>query len=70
MSNIENGRKLVQRFMEENLIKAADLAALYGKTRIWVDRAVRGYDSGPAVNNFLLEVIRDYKLRESEEEVS
>ncbi|WP_368251363.1 hypothetical protein [Enterococcus sp. 2201sp1_2201st1_B8_2201SCRN_220225] len=66
MSDIDNGRKLVQQFMTENKVYPADLAAAYGKTRSWVDRAVRGVDSGPAVNTFLLQVIRDYKLRGSE----
>lgn len=63
MSNIENGRGLVQRFVEVNKVSIQDLASTYGKSRIWVQRALNGSDRGPAVNNFILEIIRDFKIR-------
>lgn len=63
MSNIENGRKHVLTFMKDNKISEQDLATAYGKSRVWVQRALKGYDSGPAVNSFILELIRDYRIR-------
>ncbi|MDT1957981.1 hypothetical protein [Carnobacterium divergens] len=63
MSNIENGRKHVLAFLKENKISEQDLATAYGKSRVWVQRALKGYDSGPAVNSFILELIRDYRIR-------
>ncbi|MDW5524650.1 hypothetical protein [Carnobacterium maltaromaticum] len=67
MSNIENGRKLVQTFMKSNKISEQDLATAYGKSRVWVARALKGSDSGPAVNSFILELIRDYRIRGEKE---
>lgn len=69
MAEIEQGRKLVQKFMETNKVSEQDLASAYGKSRTWVQRAVRGYDNGAAVNLFILTIIRDYKLREEKQEV-
>ncbi|MGY3767089.1 hypothetical protein ACWOAH_11230 [Vagococcus vulneris] len=68
MSEIENGRKLVQDFMETNKISEQDLASAYGKSRVWVQRALKGSDKGPAVNLFILTIIRDYRLREKKQE--
>ena len=64
MSEIDNGRELVRKFMEENKVSEQDLASAYGKSRVWVQRALKGKDKGPAVNLFILTIIRDYKLRE------
>lgn len=69
MAEIEQGRKLVQDFMKLNQVSEQDLASAYGKSRVWVQRAVKGYDKGAAVNLFILTIIRDYKLRESKKEV-
>lgn len=69
MAEIDKGRELVLKFMEENKISELDLASMYGKSRTWVQRALRGYSEGPAVNLFLLTIIRDYKLREEKQEV-
>lgn len=70
MSNIENGRKLVQSFMKKNKISEHDLATAYGKSRVWVQRALNGSDTGPAVNSFILELIRDYRIRAEKIEVN
>ncbi|EPH99652.1 hypothetical protein D920_01209 [Enterococcus faecalis 13-SD-W-01] len=63
MSNIENGREAIKEFMEANGISERDLATAYGKSRSWVQRVLNGKDKGPAVNAFILEVIRDHKIR-------
>lgn len=68
MSDIDVGRGLVKEFIKVNKLSETDLATAYGKSRVWVQRAVNGSDKGPAVNLFLLTVIRDYKLREVKEE--
>ncbi|EIA21382.1 hypothetical protein [Listeria fleischmannii] len=64
MSNIENGRNLIKDFMKENQVSVHDLASAYGKSRVWVQQSLDGYNTGKAVNLFILEVIRDYKIRE------
>lgn len=69
MSEIDNGRALIKEFMKKNSVSEPDLAAAYGKTRIWVQRALNGKDKGRAVNIFILTVIRDYRLREEKQEV-
>lgn len=66
MSNISNGRELVLRFVKENNISEQDLATTYGKSRVHVQRILKGMDSGPAANKFILELIRDFKIRESD----
>lgn len=63
MSNINNGKKVVLDFMKSNKISDQDLATAYGKSRIWVSQALKGSATGPAVNSFVLELIRDYKIR-------
>lgn len=69
MSEIDNGRELIKEFMAKNKVSEPDLAAAYGKSRIWIQRALNGKDKGPAVNMFILTVIRDYRLREEKQEV-
>lgn len=63
MSNIENGREAVKSFMKENDISERDLATAYGRSRTWIQRVLSGKDKGPAVNAFILEIIRDHKIR-------
>ena len=63
MSNIENGREAVKAFMKENNLSERDLATAYGRSRTWVQRVLSGKDKGPAVNAFILEIIRDHKIR-------
>ena len=63
MSNIDNGREAIKEFMKANDISEYDLAAAYGKSRTWIQRVLNGKDKGPAVNAFILEVIRDHKIR-------
>lgn len=69
MAEIDKGRELVLKFMEDNKISELDLASMYGKSRTWVQQALRGYKEGPAINLFILTIIRDYKLREEKQEV-
>lgn len=68
MAEIENGRALVKDFMDKNNISEQDLASAYGKSRVWVQRALNGKDKGPAVNLFILTIIRDYRLREKKKQ--
>ncbi|MFS0967931.1 hypothetical protein ACFC3P_02240 [Enterococcus thailandicus] len=63
MSNIDNGREAIKTFMKANNISEYDLATAYGKSRVWIQRVLNGKDKGPAVNAFVLEVIRDHKIR-------
>ncbi|MGG5343996.1 hypothetical protein [Enterococcus sp. AZ192] len=63
MSNIENGREAVKSFMKKNNVSERDLATAYGRSRTWVQRVLAGKDKGPAVNAFILEIIRDHKIR-------
>lgn len=63
MSNINRGREAIRLFMEKNNISERDLATAYGKSRTWIQRVLSGKDKGPAVNAFILEVIRDHKIR-------
>ncbi|ARV03992.1 hypothetical protein DBN64_13865 [Enterococcus faecalis] len=63
MSNINSGREAIRLFMEKNNISERDLATAYGKSRTWIQRVLSGKDKGPAVNAFILEVIRDHKIR-------
>lgn len=63
LSGIENGRNLIKEFMKQKDISVNDLASAYGKTRVWVQQSLDGYNKGRAVNLFILEVIRDYKIR-------
>ncbi len=63
MSNINSGREAIRLFMEKNNISERDLATSYGKSRTWIQRVLSGKDKGPAVNAFILEVIRDHKIR-------
>lgn len=63
MSNINSGREAIRSFMEKNNISERDFATAYGKSRTWIQRVLSGKDKGPAVNAFILEVIRDHKIR-------
>lgn len=63
MSNINSGREAIRLFMEKNNISERDLATAYGKSRTWIQRVLSGKDKGPAINAFILEVIRDHKIR-------
>lgn len=63
MSNINSGREAIRSFMEKNNISERDLATAYGKSRTWIQRVLSGKDKVPAVNAFILEVIRDHKIR-------
>lgn len=56
------GRKLVQKYMEENSIKATDLAKMYGMTKQEVSDYISGRKNNPASNKFILKVIRDFKV--------
>ncbi|MBC2196276.1 hypothetical protein [Listeria booriae] len=67
MSGIDSGRKLVVSFIEKNNIAHQDLATAYGKERVFVTNALSGKLKGASVNLFILEVIRDYKLRDEKE---
>lgn len=54
----------MKKFIKDNNISEPDLATAYGKSRVWVQRALNGQDKGPAVNSFILTLIRDYRIRE------
>ncbi|EAG8700774.1 hypothetical protein CHT76_08680 [Listeria monocytogenes] len=67
MSNINNGRDVVLSFLEKNNITHNDLATAYGKKRSLVTNILNGNVTGTAANLFILELIRDYKIRDEQE---
>lgn len=67
MSNLDNGRKAIKAYMKNNDISEQTLATAYGVSRIWIQRILRGSETGRAANSLVLEIIRDFKIRENEE---
>ncbi|MBC1548832.1 hypothetical protein HCJ28_02615 [Listeria sp. FSL L7-1434] len=63
MSNIDIGRDLIMGFLEKNNITHQDLATAYGKDRVFVTNVLNGKVTGTSANLFILELIRDYKIR-------
>ena len=56
------GRELVKKFLQENDIKSTDLAKMYGMTKQAVSDYLSGRKTNPAANQFILKVIRDFKI--------
>lgn len=56
------GRELVKNFLQENDIKSTDLAKMYGMTKQEVSDYLSGRKTNPAANQFILKVIRDFKI--------
>ena len=56
------GRELVKKFLQENDIKSTDLAKMYGMTKQEVSDYLSGRKTNPAANQFILKVIRDFKI--------
>lgn len=56
------GRELVKHFLQSNDIKANDLAKMYGMTKQEVSDYLSGRKKNPASNQFILKVIRDFKI--------
>ena len=56
------GRELVKQFLQQNGIKATDLAKMYGMTKQEVSNYLSGSKTNPASNQFVLKVIRDFKI--------
>lgn len=67
LSNINNGREVVLDFLEKNNITHQDLATAYGKKRSLVTNILNGSVTGTSANLFILELIRDYKIRGAKE---
>lgn len=43
-----------------------DLATAYGYTRVRMQQIIDGHWSGPKANKTILEIIRDYRIRQEE----
>lgn len=56
------GRELVKQFLQQNGIKTTDLAKMYGMTKQEVSDYLSGRKVNPASNQFVLKVIRDFKI--------
>lgn len=56
------GRELVKKFLNDNKIKITDLAKMYGMTKQDVADYLSGRKTNPASNQFILKVIRDFKI--------
>ncbi len=63
MSNLDNGREAIKKFMKSNGIAMEDLATAYGKSRVRMQQIIDGHWSGPEANKTILEIIRDYRIR-------
>ena len=56
------GRELVKKYLNDNKIKTTDLAKMYGMTKQDVADYLSGRKTTPASNQFILKVIRDFKI--------
>lgn len=56
------GRELVKAFLQKNDIRSSDLAKMYGMTKQEVSDYLSGRKQNPAGNQFILKVIRDFKI--------
>lgn len=56
------GRELVKNYLKDNDIKSTDLAKMYGLTKQEVSDYLSGRKKNPASNQFILKVIRDFKI--------
>jgi predicted transcriptional regulator len=56
------GRKLVKKYLANNHIKTTDLAKMYGMTKQEVSNYLSGSKTNPKANQFILKVIRDFKI--------
>lgn len=62
MPTTKPGRSLVRQYLKNNGIKNADLAKMYGMTKQEVSDYLSGRKTNPASNQFILKVIRDFKI--------
>lgn len=62
MPSTAPGRDLVRKYLKENDIKSTDLAKMYGMTKQEVSDYLSGRKINPAGNQFILKVIRDFKI--------
>ena len=56
------GRELVKKYLNDNKITTTDLAKMYGMTKQDVADYLSGRKTTPASNQFILKVIRDFKI--------
>ena len=56
------GRELVKKYLNNNKITTTDLAKMYGMTKQDVADYLSGRKTTPASNQFILKVIRDFKI--------
>ena len=56
------GSELVKKYLNDNKIKIGDLAKMYGMTKQDVADYLSGRKTTPASNQFILKVIRDFKI--------
>lgn len=56
------GRELIKKYLKDNDIKTSDLAKTYGMTKQEVSDYLSGRKKNPASNQFILKVIRDFKI--------
>ncbi|KRL88693.1 helix-turn-helix domain-containing protein [Lactobacillus kalixensis] len=62
MPSTKPGRELVASYLKDNGIKSTDLAKMYGMTKQEVSNYLTGSKTNPAANQFILKVIRDFKI--------
>lgn len=62
MPSTTPGRELIKQFLQQNEIRATDLAKIYGMTKQEVSDYLSGRKVNPASNLFVLKVIRDFKI--------
>lgn len=67
MSNLDNGRAAIKDFMRDNKVTMDDLATAYGYSRARMQQIIDGHWSGPKANHTILEIIRDYRIRTTNE---
>lgn len=62
MPTLTLGRKLVQKYLENNHIKITELAKIYGIKQQDATDYISGRKSNPAANRFILAIVHDLKL--------
>lgn len=56
------GRELIKKYLKERSISIADLAKAYGLARQDVTDYLSGRNTSPKSNQFVLKVIKDFKI--------
>lgn len=62
MPTMDPGRELVQKYLNDNNIKIAELAKAYGIEPQNATDYISGRKSNPAANRLILKIISDLKL--------